>query len=630
MIREGLAGWLLLVVLAGAFGAAGSAEPAAAEMPQAVVDALAALAAQDEAPPEGADPQADSLPPPPSPSVAEPDPVRLALEAAWRLPTGDLDERVRRVLRAGMAFGLRNLEGPARALLLDERAGPARARARAAVRLAPDLPAARFALARALWREGEWNAARTELHAGVARIPRHLEAWLWARAAVLTALALAAVGGALLFLGVAGSAALPRAVRDLGGVPFAWPAPSRLAAVAGLLLLPAVLGEGALGVALALGALAFAYGSPMARVAVAGAAALLWVGLHPLLERAADAQTALSADPVAEAAWAVERGLASGAELARVEHAAGGADALAARAFAVRRKREGAVVEADGRFAALLDGADPSLLNNAAVVRLAAGRPHEAIDLYEAAAAAGTSAAVLFNLSQAYGRVIQLEEQNLALAEAQEIDPEVVADLTDVFGDAPEALAVDLPVPVGQVMERLHAPGASRTLAASWRRRLAPGVLGGAALPGAVGFGAALLLGALAGVALRRLSDADGDDYYAGMARLLQRRGGDSSGRMERLAQLRARQARLARIELVISCVVPAAAGVLGRRPVLGLLAAFAFAAAASAWSLRAGTAPDPLAVGAGAVWIAAAGATLALAFGLLATGLALALRERG
>ena len=52
-------------------------------------------------------------------------------------------------------------------------------RAMLAVRLAPDLPFARMALARAHWDEGERAAALEEVVAALRAIPRDLEATFW-------------------------------------------------------------------------------------------------------------------------------------------------------------------------------------------------------------------------------------------------------------------------------------------------------------------------------------------------------------------------------------------------------------------------------------------------------------------
>ena len=89
-------------------------------------------------------------------------------------------------------MGVWNFDSAARALLGSGSRGEEIEHAAAAVRLAPDLPAARMRLSQALWLHGESpvDALRVAL-AALAGIPRHLEASLWFAA---TGLMIAAVG----------------------------------------------------------------------------------------------------------------------------------------------------------------------------------------------------------------------------------------------------------------------------------------------------------------------------------------------------------------------------------------------------------------------------------------------------
>ena len=79
----------------------------------------------------------------------------------------------------------------------------------------------------------------------------------------------------------------------------------------------------------------------------------------------------------------------------------------------------------------------------------------------------------------------------------------------------------------------------------------------------------------------------------------------------------------------MVSIGVPAAAGVLARRPLLSLLGAlfFAFAACAVAW--REGVVPDPLVAGAAAPLAFLGAATLAMLGYAAVVGAALAARRR-
>jgi tetratricopeptide (TPR) repeat protein len=424
------------------------------------------------------------------------------------------------------------------------------------------------------------------------------------------------------------------ATRLLAELPGTTPLVSRAALVAGVLLIPAVLGEGLFGVALAFAALGFWCGSSWQRVAVGAALVVSIVGLHPLADRAGEELVALGSDPVAEAAFAVENTRPSRMEIDRLERAAA-SDPLVARALALHAKRNGDLKDADRRFTALIDqSASPGagLLNNAANVRLALDRTEEAIELYEAADRLGHSVLVLFNLSQAYGRAVQLDRQDLALAEAQVIAPAAIGALADLYARSPRTLVADLPVEARKIRVRLGDPVAARQAATALRRRFAPGWLGASPVHGAVGVALALLLGSGVAMAFRRVTEGGegGGDLYAGIARLLT--GGESTdpfSRMVRLAALRERQARVDKIKFLVSVIVPGAAGVLSRHPLLGLLGSMLFGLTLASWWARDGVVADPAAVGAGASLLFGA---LAVAFAVAyaaVIAVTIALRER-
>jgi tetratricopeptide (TPR) repeat protein len=548
------------------------------------------------------------------------DPGFDPIERAWFAAAGSLQDRVDRTLHAALELGRPSLEGPARALLLEESLGNPLERAEAAVLLAPDLPAARIALAKGLWSDN-WDllGALDQVRHAARASARHLEASVWLRATILQALVTGCLIGSLLFLFVAGGSLVATAARALAELPGSVPTASRAALVAGLLLIPAVLGEGLFGVALAFAALGFWRGSAWQRVAVGAALIIAIAGLHPLSNRAGEELVALGSDPVGEAAFVVEHARPSRTDIGRLERAAAG-DPLVARALALHAKRNGDLEEADRRFAALIDQSDrasPSLLNNAANVRLALDRTEEAIELYEAAARGSRSVVVLFNLSQAYGRLVQLDRQDLALAEAQLIDPAAIGALSNLYAGSRQTLVQDLPVETGSVRLRLGDPAAARQAATALRHRFAPGWLGASAVHSTLGVAIVALLGSVVAVVLRRVAgNGENGDLYTGIARLLTGRDStDPAMRTVRLAALRKRQARIDKITFLLSVAVPGAAGVLSRHPILGLLASMLFASTLACWWARDGVAVDPVAVGAGA----------SLLFGALAVASALA-----
>jgi len=567
-------------------------------------------------------------------SLAAPDPGLDPVERAWFAAAGSLEDRVERTLHTALKVGRPNLEGPARALLQDESLGTPLQRTEAAVQLAPDLPAARIALAQALWsEEGDlvgsldqiWQAARVS--------DRHLESSLWLRATISHALFTACLVGGLLFLFVAGGSLILAAARLLGEFPVALPLVSRVALLSGLLLVPAVLGEGLFGVALAFAALGLWPGNWWQRVAVGTALVVLIAGLHPLADRAGEELVALGSDPVAESAFAAEHAQPSRIDIDRLERAAAG-DPLVDRALALHARRAGDLEDAERRFASLIEESaspSPSLLNNAANVRLALDRTEEAVELYETASRTSHLVAVLFNLSQAYGRLIQLDRQDLALAEAQVIDPVALVALTDLYGGLPGVLVVDLPVETETIRVRLGNPAAARQAATALRRRFAPGWLGQSLVHSAVGVALVALLASGIAMALRRAKDGgEASGLHGGISQLLTgREAADPFLRMVRLAALRERQARVDKIKFLISVMVPGAAGVVSRHPMLGLLGSMLFALTLASWWAQSGVGVDPLAVGAGASLLFGAVAVVSAVAYLAVSALTIALWER-
>ncbi len=286
-------------------------------------------------------------------------PTRLyqRLQRIWRAPEGSEVERATATRSRALEFGILNIEPAARALVLRDAAGDPVERAEAAVLLAPDLPLAHLALARAHWTDGAGAAAAVSaLAAALSAMPRHLESWLWLTATGMYLLASALVAGSLLYLFLIACSVGPRAAHDLGDLlPGRMPAFARAALLGSLLLVPLLLGEGVVGAALILFTMGYVYTSGANRLSVVLAAALLVAGLFPVADRAGHELSSLGADPVAEAAYAVDRGVASTPELARLE-AAAGSDPLALQALAVRARRDGELQLADAHYSALLSG----------------------------------------------------------------------------------------------------------------------------------------------------------------------------------------------------------------------------------------------------------------------------------
>ncbi|MGI9430928.1 MAG: hypothetical protein ACR2PQ_01870, partial [Myxococcota bacterium] len=337
-----------------------------------------------------------------------------------------------------------------------------------------------------------------------------------------------------------------------------------------------------------------AWGRLEQRLVCTTALAAIVLALHPLAAwRDAEASILLNA-PVAASVHQAERTLASPLDLARLEFAAS-SDRLAARALAVHAKRSGDIRRADARFRELLvneEGAEtavPELLANAANVRLAMGETEQASELYERAAQVSPTPLLLFNLSQIYGRAIRLEEQDLALAEAQTFDAEAVRSLISLVASHEGVGVVDLPVPPVSVRAQAARAGSRGT--PELRTRVAPGFAGASLAGAGLGLALSVAAGAWFGRAVRARRPGGSDS-------VTRREGStDPTARMARLEARRIRQRRLDRVRAWIAGIVPGACALQKGRPLLGFLAIAAAVAAFVCFGARAGVVPDVFAV---------------------------------
>lgn len=565
-----------------------------------------------------------------------------AIEEAWFAPADSLDQRVWRVRRKALERGVWSLDPAARALL--GTAGIPLERAEAAVRLAPDLPAAQMELARALWLHGDspLGAIRRAGQA-LAAFSQHPEGGLWLAGSLLLVLAAGLVCGGLLCIAVLGAFSAPHAAHDLGDlVSRKLPAFARAALLIAFLLVPLVLGEGPAGLLLALLFIGVAYGSGRQRVALALSAAAVVSGAFPVARLAGATLEALPADPVAEAALATTRGFALSAEVARLEAAAAD-DLLARQAVARLARRAGRMGEADALYQSLLAQAPDDLVvvNNAANVRLHLGHMESAFELYHQALAVRESPVVLYNLAQAYGRAFQVDDLTETLEIAQALDGELVADLTRLQGTQPEGFVLDLPIESRALWQRVFDAEQGHRFASELRGPLAPGRLGETPGPLAGACALVLLSGSLLHARLRASRwcarcgsrvcprchpEVSGGELCGACNKLFyQPEQTDRELRLARIEALRGRSARLDKLAWVVSLVVPGAAGILARRPLAALFGALCFATAVTALMLREGAVPDPMVAGAaGPVAFFCVAAVCGLAYAIVvATSLA-------
>jgi tetratricopeptide (TPR) repeat protein len=592
--------------------------------------------------------------------AAPPPPGADLIERAWQQPAESLVHRVDRTRIASIEAGVWSLDPAARTLL--RAPGSPLERASAAVALAPDLPAARMALASALWRRGDAPlGALHEAIAALSALSRHLEAALWFAGSALAVLAAGLVLGGLACALSSGVLAAPHAAHDLGdALGGDAPAFARMALLTAFVCTPALLGEGLLGLAIGAFALGALYGSARERIALCAAAAAVWVGAFPLAALAGRSVEALTRDPVVRAASAVDHGRPTAVDLAVLRTAAYGdrnpdapreegsandgpglpADPLAQRALARLARREGRLGEADARYQELLrtTTVDAALANDAANVRLRLGHVDAALELYQGSLALDPSALAYFNLSQAHGRVFDVEGLTRALERAQALDGDLVAELSRVQASSESRdFVVDFPLPPHLLWSRLAQAGDGRAFAAELRAPLAPGRLGQQPGMALAGLAAPVVLASLAGRRLRRsrwcarcgrrtCPRCDGTQARAELCEACHRlyfqpEQTQRELRIARIAVLEGRRRRLDRVETLTALLVPGAAGIRAMRPLRGLVACILFAVAAAAFAWRSGIVRDDAVAGlAGTAALLVLAGVAALSYAALVT----------
>lgn len=538
---------------------------------------------------------------------------RSEVERAWFSGGSDLSQRARAARTRSLELGVANYEAAARALLAGNPEREVRLeRALLAVRLAPDLPLARMELAAAYLHDGRYGSAVREVIAGVRAIPANLEAELWLAASLLAMFAAVLTLGSLVFIVWAGASVFAHAAHDVGDlVSRQMPGFARVALLASLLGVPVLLGEAFLGLVLGLFLLGFIYGEGSHLRALTLSAVLLVIGLYPATRIAGVALDAPDSDRVAVAADAVVRSMSSPADIEVLARA--GDDRLAASALALHARRSGEPDVAKARYERLLQEmpSDPVLLANLSNIHFARGENDQSIQLGERAAGMVRSATLLFNLSQAYARSFRMDEFEEAMAAAQAVDAEVVADLSR---RASPDLVADLPFPPARIRARMIDKASGDRFTRPVWQALMPGRLGESWLHTSGGF----LAMALLGLRLRRrwehssccsrcgrrvCSRCDESSWNSQTCnachQLFHRpETTDPAMRMARLAQLRARESRLDKVAVAGSMLVPGLGGLLAKRADLSFLGLFFFAWAFVLLLWRDGIVADPLAVG--------------------------------
>ncbi len=539
---------------------------------------------------------------------------RERVAADWAEATPTPAERTAILRRTRLELGLGDLAAPAaviQATASDEQPERFTALARD---LAPGRPAFQFAHALALWRSGDIGASigavGATLWAMAVSVPAQL--WLVENATVLLAIVMLAASLGFVFL--AALQVLPHAGHDMGDLLSGkTPAFAGVAAVVALVTVPFVFGEGLAGLALALFTLAFAYGNPSQRNALALAAMLLIIAMGPLMQTASVVTQLLDRDPVARSVLAVVQGFETQADVERLERAVA-EDRAAAHALAYRARRQGLEAASLARLDAIIEQypADGVALANRGNIERRRDNTAEAIRYYERAAAQIESPTLLFNLGAAYASAFRMEEYETSLVRAQRLDAEAVAALSSL-DDA--ALVADLAFPMSLVRTRLIEAGLSTDHPIGPAiRLLAPGWLGARWFYLPVAFMLATLLCLLFSkrwdhaslcvrcghrICTRCEETVWSDEICEDCHHLFQYpEATDPSLRMARLQALSERETRIDRLLLGLSLLIPGVAGFAARRPDLAMFGLLSFSWLAAWITWPRGVFADPLLMG--------------------------------
>jgi tetratricopeptide (TPR) repeat protein len=388
-------------------------------------------------------------------------------------------ERLEQGAQGWRAHGYQELPVLARAaLLIAEREGQAEL-AKHAGEWALASPAVQLEAARV-------TRSPAALFRGLAALPQSFPAVVWLSTLTGAAFVLACLLGAAATIALALIRGFPLLGHSLGHLvsgrsPRAWP--GALALGSGLALLP-LLGVG-----------------PALMVGVGAAVALPWVrgrqawflvalltlagaALGPPLERWSSLATAPAPGSGLFAAWRTERAQPLPRDRTlleeRVSH--GVAGPLEKLALATALKREGKLEEAEAILEPLVGLSDPTFASRAAnmlgIIEVARGEVRKAIRLFSEARDRRQSAPILYNLSQAYGRAIELDNQRRLFEAAKEMNGAVISRAAAYTGANVHHYMLDDPISVRAYLAEAFQPGPeARLLAMQLRRRtLGPSV----------------------------------------------------------------------------------------------------------------------------------------------------------
>ncbi len=551
---------------------------------------------------------------PPVPAPADESAPEERVVAAWRQAPDAAYARAAALRRVRLEYGIGDLLAPARVILESATEDDPDIYTGFARDLAPGVPMIQFEHVGALIRSGDTGSAIRSLRDALGSLARSLPAQLWMIENVSLLLLFVVLGASLGFILLAALQVFPHAAHDLGDLIAGSRAPvfARHAALAALLLLPFAMGEGVVGLALALFALAFAYGKASQRKVLVMAAILLVIGLHPLAQLVSIVTTIVDEDPIAKSVMAVVDRTESRADVERLESAYA-EDLVAAHALAYRARRYGLEALSRNRLEALRERVptDGVVLAGLANIAMRRGETEAAIGLYERAAAQIDSPILLFDLSQAYAHAFRMEEAEATLSRAQRMDADVVAALSGL-GDAD--LVADLPFPSTLLRDRFRFVAMSDHPSFDLAEAFAPGRLGERWFVSASAFALVALFCLLFAnrfdhssrcircgdrICTRCQETVWSEELCDDCHHLFQYPDAtDPSLRMARLQALSRREVRVNRILAAGAVLVPGMAGLVARRPDFAMsgLLLFGWILAWVIWPM--GVFEDPLLMG--------------------------------
>jgi hypothetical protein len=213
------------------------------------------------------------------------------------------------------------------------------------------------------------------------------------------------------------------------------------------------------------------------------AMALLWVGLcvGPGLDVVSRSAVIVSREDPLGPVWRLDRTqpLPGDIDAVQVALARRPDDAMLRAAAATHHLRLGELDVVETLVSHVPSSSPESLrahaLGQLGAVRLARGDVRHALSAFEEARHHGESAAVLYNLSQAYGRAIRLPEQSSLFTAARELDPELVSERSSVESRSLHGYLIRSPLPLGAFLREAFAPSReAAALAGSLRERVLP------------------------------------------------------------------------------------------------------------------------------------------------------------